>query len=213
MVSSLTQESLPGEEAFSAVYRAPGLFWHRPGYEFPGVHGHACRTEVQPTGSQSHFLVSPTRGLSHGPEGPIPDPRGGFVQPHAGGAEILRCTGAFLRGQESFSPSDVTIQPLTFLLPDLPGSGAAPAADIDSSSQPVYLAYPAPCGTRESRRGAIAPDPIWRRGSSAPRPRGQGLDGFTGIGPVTTVIHDSSGLPEGGWIPPGGYPIPAGSPR
>ena len=26
-------------EAFPAVYRAPSLFWHLPGYEFPGVRG------------------------------------------------------------------------------------------------------------------------------------------------------------------------------
>ena len=37
-----------GLEAFPAVYRAPSLFWHRPGYVFPGVHGRPChpkRTE------------------------------------------------------------------------------------------------------------------------------------------------------------------------
>jgi len=38
-VSDLTRGSLHGLEAFPAVYRAPSLFWHRTGYEFPEVRG------------------------------------------------------------------------------------------------------------------------------------------------------------------------------
>ena len=40
------------------------------------------------------------------------------------------------------------------------------------------------------------------------RHRCAGLDGLTGIGPAATVIHDSSRIREGGWIPPGDYPVP-----
>lgn len=43
------------------------------------------------------------------------------------------------------------------------------------------------------------------------RHRCRSLDGLPGLGPASTVIHGSSGVPEGGWIPPGGYPVPDGS--
>ena len=41
-MSPISPKLAPGFEAFPAVYRAPSLFWHRPGYEFPGVRGLAC---------------------------------------------------------------------------------------------------------------------------------------------------------------------------
>jgi len=50
-------------EAFPAVYRAPRLFWHRPGYVFPGVHGSAfLLAEID--GFAIPLRVSRTPGLS-----------------------------------------------------------------------------------------------------------------------------------------------------
>ena len=57
-----------GLEAFPAVYRAPSLFGHRSGYEFPEVRGHACYPK-KPTCSQPLIPVSPMAGLPTRPKG------------------------------------------------------------------------------------------------------------------------------------------------
>ena len=42
LASLISPRPKPRFEAFPAVYRAPSLFWHRPGYEFPEVRGRPC---------------------------------------------------------------------------------------------------------------------------------------------------------------------------
>ena len=60
-VFDLPRRKNSGFEAFPAVYRAPSLYWHRPGYEFPGVHGWALASKLATTHSQSHFRFHPRR--------------------------------------------------------------------------------------------------------------------------------------------------------
>jgi len=87
VVSDLTRHE-GGLEAFPAVYRAPSLFGHRSGYEFPEVRGHACYPK-KPTCSQPLIPVSPMAGLPTHPEGCYRTPE------KTNGAEISRSTAAF----------------------------------------------------------------------------------------------------------------------
>ena len=98
-------------EAFPAVYRAPSLFWHRPGYEFPGVHGRPCHLAMTDA-FIAPFPVSLTDGLPLRPFGHYLSGRRAYSASLPGGAEILRFTAAFLLGLGFFSLSDLAIQPI-----------------------------------------------------------------------------------------------------
>ena len=110
-VSDLPHAFRPGFEAFPAVYRTPSLFWHRPGYEFPGVRGRPCKAEA----FAAHIPVSLTDGLPLDPVGSLPFPSGGLIRPRFwGGAEVLRFTATLLRGLGFFSLPSLTARAQLF---------------------------------------------------------------------------------------------------
>ena len=99
----------PRFEAFPAVYRAPGLFWHQPGYEFPGVHGGPCKQACRD-------LRNLFSGFTSGEAIAVPAKGTTFLRRRAysatrgKGAEIFGFTAAFLRGLRFFSSFDVAIK-------------------------------------------------------------------------------------------------------
>ena len=120
----------------------------------------------RPTRSQSRFCVSRSRGLSMHPFGVTTWPRGGWAGSRiAVGAEIVRFTGAFLRGRRFFSSLDVAIQSPIFLV--VPSGGATrrrhllsqQPRDLDFSflaerrfpSGDVFRSYRADCFFREGK--------------------------------------------------------------
>ena len=118
LASLISPREEPGFEAFPAVYRAPSLFWHRPGYEFPGVHGRPCHPKATDAFTIPYLAFHAPVGLPTGlrlSPGASTLPRGGFSGPRiAVGAEILRFTAAFLLGLGFFSLSDLAIHPIFF---------------------------------------------------------------------------------------------------
>ncbi len=122
------------------------------------------------------------------------------------GAEILRCTGAFLRGQESFSPSDVAIQSAWVSTPSSTWRRCDFRRGHRLSPQPLDPWVP-PITGRGTFRGRLFFDSIERILYSA---RGSRLllldDSVEGFDLSLAVIPVCSGSPVGGGIPPGGYP-------
>jgi len=119
---------------------------------------------------------------------------------HAVGAETFRCTGAFLRGRESFSPSDVTIQSFWLLLQVLPGGGTTSAGDISFRCSPLTR-WPV-SQVRRGYRGRLFLDSIERilysaRGSRLPPLDDSASELALGL----AVILVFSGLPaEAGFL-------------
>jgi hypothetical protein len=116
---------------------------------------------------------------------------------------------AFLRGRKSFTPCDLTATDARFLI-QVPLEGdTSSARDIGFRRSPLTSLSMPP----KERRNQQGPEfQIPSGGEDAPRNAlRHSLGRFGWNEPASTVILGSSGLPEGGRIPPGGYPIDRGA--
>ncbi len=117
--------------------------------------------------------------------------------------EISRSTEAFPRGLGSFSPAGITAHPRVFCSRFYRAAVRIPprTSAFAAARLPVF-----PPTHAEVSQGPT--DQILSGGEAAPREALRlPLGGLRGDGPRSTVILGLSGLPEGGRIPPGGYPL------
>ena len=208
LASPISPGDESGFEAFPAVYRAPSLFGHPLVMNFQEFMD-IPETRRQPRCSQSRFHVSRPGGIPvslRREPGATTLPRRGLVGPCiAVGAEILGFTAAFLRGLGFFSLSDLAIHP------DLESWFYHAAVGIPLGTS-AFAAAPCLLCPR-ALRSAVWAVPVFSERYLEDRVfLGEGcpssLGGLTWGEPRGAVGLDSSGLPVGGRIPPGGYPSP-----
>jgi len=209
LASLISPREEPGFEAFPAVYRAPSLFWHRPGYVFPGVHGRPCHPKVTDTFTIPYLAFHAPVGLPTGlwlsPEGLYLAARRVVWTTHCGRSRDSSVYRGLSAGPRVFLPFG-SHDPSDLLFAVLPRNGSDSVGSIGFRRSP--LSALAAGLTVAVQAVPMFSEPIWRSGFSSAGVAHRPWTASLGVEPSSSIGLDSSGLPVGGRIPPGGYPSP-----
>ena len=160
----------------------------------------------QPRRSQSQIRVSRTAGLPLDPNGPyLAAAEGLFNHAIAVGAEILRFTGAFLRGRRFFSSQTSLSIRLSLRRSTARRFGFRLGHRLSSQPLDRFFRLLSKDGFPRFRCFLIT---IRRIGLSSAGIAPRSWTASFGFDPSSSVTLACSGLPVGGRIPPGDYPSP-----
>lgn len=160
----------------------------------------------QPRRSQSQIRVSRTAGLPLDPNGPyLAAAEGLFNHAIAVGTEILRFTGAFLRGRRFFSSQTSLSIRLSLRRSTARRFGFRLGHRLSPQPLDRFFRLLSKDGLPRFRCFLIT---IRRIGLSSAGIAPRSWTASFGFDPSSSVTLACSGLPVGGRIPPGGYPSP-----